>query len=321
MSIPALLPDPSSSGLTAHRCLCPAEQPGKQSTAAPWERAGTGPLSRAGSGRGKLRAAGTVRALGRSGRGGGSHSPACSSGHSPVAPGATHLLALVRRQPVGQEGAESALAHAALAGQNQHHVPHAPQPLPQRRRLRCGAARPRSAPAGPAPARLAPPPQGLPHPGPGRRRQQRTASGWGIPGRRRPGPPGRCRSPGSLQRTRRAGARAPAAVTAPAHPPRLSPSGCGPPAASAMAPTARHIRRAPQGRCCTGRMRGRVELSPRGEVPELRRRRPRGGRAQGPRSVLEPPVAAREGPKQSPAPRCHPCAAGTVRRGGGVTRQ
>lgn len=167
MSIPALLPDPSSSGLTAHRCLCPAEQPGKQSTAAPWERAGTGPLSRAGSGRGKLRAAGTVRAPGRSGRGGGSHSPACSSEHSPVAP--THLLALVCRQPVGQEGAESALAHAALAGQNQHHVLHAPQPLPQRRRLRCGVARPQSATTGPgpAPARLAPPPA-RPSPAPSR---------------------------------------------------------------------------------------------------------------------------------------------------------
>lgn len=289
MSIPALLPDPSSSGLTAHRCLCPAEQPGKQSTAAPWERAGTGPLSRAGSGRGKLRAAGTVRAPGRSGRGGGSHSPACSSGHSPVAP--THLLALVCRQPVGQEGAESALAHAALAGQNQHHVLHAPQPLPQRRRLRCGVARPQSATTGPrwwARPRPVSPAPGTAQPRSLKASLTRVRAGGagsaqllvgaslasGGPARLdAAGPRAVCNGQGELGRGHRRRSQPQPTRRAP-HPPAAA----RPPRPPWRPP---HVTSAGRrrGGAAAGRVRGRAELSLRGEGPGLRRRRSRSGRA------------------------------------------
>lgn len=92
-----------------------------------------------------------------------------------------------------------------------------------------------------APPPATPGPQRLSHPGPSRRRRRRRASGWGIPDRRRPDPPGRCWFPGSLQGDARAAARVPPTAanttarrtrTAP-HP---SPSGRDPSATSAMAP-------------------------------------------------------------------------------------
>lgn len=87
----------------------------------------------------------------------------------PARPGparAAHLLGLVRRQPVSQEGAEGALPHAALPGEHQDRVLHGAQPLPQLRRLRCGQHGRRHPGPGPAPLRTPRPPPHAPPRGP-----------------------------------------------------------------------------------------------------------------------------------------------------------
>lgn len=124
----------------------------------------------------------------------------------------------------------------------------------------------------PAPPRASP--QGLPHPDPVRRRRRRRASGWGIPGRRRPCPPRRCWSPGSLQRTTTDGLPAHRHPVRPASPP-------GPAAALTLRPRpARRLRHGAR-RCATSaardgggawrgrpvRTRRRSPLPPGGGVP------------------------------------------------------